>query len=285
MNTLPAALLAGRGAPSMALVYGSELWAPRTRPLTRLLGSRLDRVMAISRFTAAEAASAGIPRNRIVITPLGAVPPPPVEASATNAVLGALGLISAGRVSPFFVTVSRLTEPHKGHDVFLRALPIVLRRHPDARYVIAGEGPMSHELRALSRDLGVEHAVLFVGGIDEPTREVLMASCRAFVMPSRESRRPPLFEGFGLVFIEAAMAGRPSLAGASGGIPDAVVDGETGVLVDPRSVAEVAEGALRLLDEPAYADALGARARERALSGYTWDIAIARMERCMEAML
>lgn len=283
MNTLPPAVIAGRGAPSVAILHGSELWAPWTRMVTRLLGPRLDAAMAVSRFTASEGAKAGIPRDRITITPLGAAPPQ--QALATNETLRALGLMAAGGVAPFFLTVSRLTEPHKGHDVFLRALPSVLRRHPDAKYVIAGEGPMSPDLRALSRELGVEDAVLMPGGIDESTKAVLMATCRAFVMPSRESRRPPLFEGFGVVFIEAAMAGRPSLAGASGGVADVVVDGETGVLVDPRSVAEVAHGAQRLLDDPAYADALGASARQRALRDYTWDAAIARMERCMEALL
>jgi len=285
INTLPPALVAGRGAPSMAILHGSELWAPRTRTLTRLVGRRLDRAMAVSGFTASEGAKAGIPRDRIVITPLGAAPPATATATATEDILGALGLVRAGHVLPFFLTVSRLTEPHKGHDVFLRALPSVLRRHPETKYVIAGDGPMSDDLRALSREIGVEHAVLMPGGIDESTKAALMAECRAFVMPSRESRRPPLFEGFGVVFIEAAMAGRPSLAGASGGIADAVVDGETGLLVDPRSVVAVADGALRLLGDPAYADALGARARDRALRDYTWDAAIARMERCMEAVL
>ena len=283
MNALPPVLVAGRGAPSVAILHGSELWAPWTRALTRLLGRRLDRAMAVSRFTASEGAKAGIPRDRIVITPLGAAPPPP--APATNETLAALGLMAANGATPFFLTVSRLSEGHKGHDVFLRALPSVLRRHPEAKYVIAGEGPMSDDLRALSRELGVDHAVLMPGGVDEMTKTALMASCRAFVMPSRESRKPPLFEGFGVVFIEAAMAGRPALAGASGGVADAVINGETGLLVDPLSVVEVVDGALRLLDDPAYADALGARARERALRDYTWDAAITRMERCMEGVL
>jgi phosphatidylinositol alpha-1,6-mannosyltransferase len=283
MNTLPPALVGGRGAPSMSILHGSELWAPWTRAVTRLLGWRLERAMAVSRFTASEGAKAGIPRDRIVITPLGATPPP--QAPATYEILRALGLMTADRATPFFLTVSRLTEPHKGHDVFLRALPSVLRRHPEAKYVIAGEGPMSGELRALSRELGVHDAVVMPGGVDEMTKAALMAGCRAFVMPSRESRKPPLFEGFGVVFIEAAMAGRPALAGASGGVADAVVDGETGVLVDPLSVVDVANGALGLLDDPSYADALGARARERALRDYTWDAAITRMERCMETAL
>ena len=283
MNTLPAAFVAGRGAPAVGLIYGSELWAPWTRTVTRLLGRRLDRGMAISRFTATEAVRAGIPADRLVIAPLGASPPP--AAGGSDEVLDRLGLRHEGRAVPFFLTVSRLSEPHKGHDVFLRALPAVLRRYPDARYVIAGGGPIAKDLSALAHALGIAYAVQMLGDVDEVTKSALMTRCRAFVMPSRESRRPPLFEGFGIVYIEAAMAGRPSLAGASGGVADAVVHGQTGLLVDPTSIADVASAALRLLDDPALADALGERARERALRDHTWSVAIERMERCMETLL
>jgi len=282
MNTLPAAFVAGRGAPTVGLIYGSELWAPWTRRVTRLLGRRLERAIAISQFTATEAVEAGVPADRLVIAPLGASPPPATVGS--DEVLDRLGLRHKGRAVPFLLTVSRLA-PHKGHDVVLRALPTVLRRHPDVRYVIAGGGPIAEDLSKLAHELGIEHAVRMPGDVDDVSKAALMAHCRAFVMPSRESRRPPLFEGFGIVYIEAAMAGRPSLAGASGGVADAVVHGQTGLLVDPTSVADVAGGALRLLDDPAFADALGERARERALRDHTWSAAIDRMERCMETLL
>jgi len=196
-----------------------------------------------------------------------------------------LGLINGRQVDPFFLTVSRLDERHKGHEMFLRALPALLARHPNVRYVIAGEGELAAELSVLASRLGVQHAVRMPGAIDEGTKAALMGRCRAFVMLSRESRRPALFEGFGIVFIEAAMAARPSLAGNSGGVPDAVSDGETGLLVDPLSLPDVIRAALRLLEDPRYADALGARARDRALRDYTWSAAVERMERCMEGML
>jgi phosphatidyl-myo-inositol dimannoside synthase len=283
LNALPPIVMAGRRKPTIAVVYGSEVWAPRTRLLTRVLGTRVDRAMAISRFTASEAAKAGIPRDRIVVTPLGATPP--AIPNGADAVLRGLGLISGKQVVPFFLTVSRLTERQKGHETFLHALPALLARCPDVRYVIAGEGQLAGELSALAARLRVRHAVCMPGAVDERTKAALMASCRAFVMLSRESRRPAFYEGFGIVFIEAALAGRPSLAGDSGGVPDSVIDGQTGVLVDPLSLPAVIKGALRLLEDPAYADALGERARARALRNYTWSAAIERMERCMESML
>ena len=124
-----------------------------------------------------------------------------------------------------------------------------------------------------------------IGAVDDATKDALLASCRAFVMVSRESRRPALFEGFGIVYLEAALAGRPALAGASGGVPDAVVDEETGLLVDPLSVPAVTAAALRLLDDPELADSLGERARRRAERDFTWEVAVGRMERCLESVL
>ena len=151
--------------------------------------------------------------------------------------------------------------------------------------MIAGQGPLAPELSRLADRLGVGSAVRMVGAVDEPTKAALLAACRAFVMVSREQRRPALFEGFGIGYIEAALAGRPALGGASGGVPDAVVDGETGLLVDPLSVPAVTAAALRLLDEPGLADALGARAQVRARRDFTWEVAITRMERCLASVL
>jgi phosphatidylinositol alpha-1,6-mannosyltransferase len=239
--------------------------------------------MAISRFTAHEAATAGLRSSRIVISPPGAAEPAlPGQAVP---ILEALGLVRDGTTVPFFLTISRLDEPHKGHDVFLRALPALRERYPDLEYVIAGEGALVRELSLLADRLGVGQAVRMFGSIDEATKGALLAYCRAFVMVSRESRRPALFEGFGIVYLEAALAGRPSLAGASGGVADAIVSEETGLLVDPLSVPAITAAAMRLLDDPELADSLGERARVRAQRDFTWAVAVGRMERCLESML
>jgi len=283
LNALPSLLLPGRGRPKIAIVYGSELWARKSRLVARALGGRIDRALAISRFSGLEAAKSGIVADRIVITPLGADPPD--AAGVDPGMLAALGLLRQGGVLPFILTLSRLDDRHKGHDVVLRALPELLHRFPDLQYVIAGEGSLAEELAQRARHLGVRDAVVMTGAIDERLKATLLASCRAYVMLSRESRHPALFEGFGLAFIEAAMAGRPSLAGRSGGVPDAVVDGQTGLLVDPGSVEEFIAAASRLLGDPDLADALGARGSERALREFTWHAAVRRIEEHMEAML
>lgn len=285
VNALPAAMMSTRDSPRTALVHGSEIWAPRTRLLMRTLGPRLDLVMAVSRFTADEVAKCGVAPDRIAVTPNGAAVPIPPAAGAE--ILRHLGLLdpSTAAVAPFFLTLSRLVETHKGQDVFVRAMPALLRSRPDLRYVIAGQGPLKHSLQQLAQQVGVADAVIMPDLVDDSTKSALLHACHAYVMLSRESRRPALFEGFGIAFLEAAMAGRPSLAGDSGGIPDAVVHEETGLLVDPVSLAQVTHGAARLLDDPSYARALGDRARARAMSGYTWPAAVARVERHLEEAL
>ena len=283
LNVLLSLFAAAPARPKVVIVHGSELWARRTRLLARALGPRVNRTMAVSRFTAAEAARAGLRAEGIVVTNNGASL---AEAAAPDwTILEKLGLAADGRVVPFFLTVSRLDEPHKGHDVFLAALPALRARHPDLVYVIAGQGPLAPELSLLADRLGVGSAVRMLGAVDEATKSALLASCRAFVMVSREQRRPALFEGFGIGYIEAALAGRPALGGASGGVSDAVVDGQTGLLVDPSSVPAIAAAALRLLDDPQLADRLGAQARIRAERDFTWEVAIGRMERCLESVL
>lgn len=282
LNALPPLFAALPPRRKAVMVYGSELWAQRTRLLTRLLGRSVNRAMVISHFTAREAVAAGIPQSRIVMTPCGAEFEPSTDAPDQ---LVRLGLVREGKALPFFLTVSRLDEPHKGHDIFLKALPALLERHPGLLYVIAGDGHLADELRAQADALGVRRAVRMLGAVDESTKACLLPACRAFVMVSRESHKPPLFEGFGIAYLEAALAGRPSLAGASGGVPDAVVHEETGLLVDPLSVPAVTAAAMLLLDDPELADAMGERARVRALRDFTWDTAIGRMETCLEGML
>jgi phosphatidylinositol alpha-1,6-mannosyltransferase len=282
LNVLPSLVIGAPGKPKAVILHGSELWARRTRVVARLLGRRVQCAMAVSKFTALEAGRAGIDPRRTCVTPLGATRPTTRDGMD---ILDALGLVRHGRVVPFFVTVSRIDEPHKGHDVFIRALPALRESQPDLEYVIAGEGKLAQSLYGLAVELGVAGAVRMLGLIDEATKDALLTGCRAFVMVSSESRKPALFEGFGIVYLEAALAGRPSLAGAAGGVGDAVVHEETGLMVDPLSVGEVTKAALRLLEDPQFADALGRRARARAQRDFTWEVAIARMERCLEAML
>lgn len=131
------------------------------------------------------------------------------------------------------VTVARIVQ-NKGIDVVLRALTILDRNHVPYRYVVAGEGPERASLENLAVELGVQANVHFAGRVSEEDKWHLLRSADVFVMPSHVNPSQQ-HEGFGIVFLEAAACGVPSIGSNAGGIPDAVVDGQTGILVEPES--------------------------------------------------
>ena len=279
--TLPAAVTRRRRR-RVTMLYGSELWDPRAQRVLGRYRERAGSFLAISEFTRGQAVQLGVRPARIQVVALGA--DPPVDPPDALERLSALGLVDADGVRPFLLTVSRLAEPHKGQDAVIRATAALAGNEPRFRYVVAGDGPLRRFLEHVAATSGAAEATLFAGRVDEETKGALMSSCHALAMVSREARAAAQFEGFGLVYLEAALAGRPSLAGLAGAAPEVVVDGETGLLVAPDRPAAVADAALRLLDRD-YADSLGAAARERARATGTWAHARERLERALEPAL
>jgi len=145
------------------------------------------------------------------------------------------------------LTVTRL-YPYKGVDRMLEALPAIVRGVPGVKYVIAGTGPDQERLQELATRLGLEAHVSFLGAVPLETIVELYNVADLFIMLSREAL--PDVEGFGLVFLEAAACGLPSLAGRSGGIPDAIEEGKSGWLVDPCNLREIANTTIELLRSP-----------------------------------
>jgi phosphatidylinositol alpha-1,6-mannosyltransferase len=276
LATLPPALGAAR-RPVACCFYGSEVWAPRMRPLLMRLGGRVRRAVCISHFTAREVERCGIAVERIRLVWPGA--DRPSEASPPHAALAALGLWDArtGGAVPYLLSIGRLVEPHKGIDQMLRALPALLGALPEVRLVVVGDGPLRARYERIARACGVSDAVIWTGRVDEAGKGALLSGARALVLLSRASAAAAQFEGFGIALVEAALAGRPAIAGNSGGIPDAVVDGETGLLVDPSDPAQFTRAARALLEDAALATRLGEAARRRAEREFTWPRAMERM--------
>jgi phosphatidylinositol alpha-1,6-mannosyltransferase len=173
------------------------------------------------------------------------------------------------------LTVGRLVE-RKGCDLVIRAMKEIKRAVPDAVYVIAGSGDYAARLRQLAAELGLHaDAVRFTGPIHPNELTSYFTLCDVFVMPNRIVDSD--VEGFGLVFIEAAVCGKPAIGGRSGGAVDAIVDGVTGRLVDPTSVGEVAAAAIELLTNPGLARRMGAAGRDRALAEFDYRIVAPRL--------
>jgi phosphatidylinositol alpha-1,6-mannosyltransferase len=177
--------------------------------------------------------------------------------------------------------VSRLVA-RKGQDVLIRAMPLVRRRVPDAALLIVGDGPYRSTLERMAA-LAPSGTIAFAGQVSEADLPTYYAAGDVFAMPCRTRLGGLEVEGWGNVFIEAAACGRPIVVGDSGGAPESVVDGETGVVVDGRNVEQVADAVCRLLEDPALAGRMGKAGRERVERFYTWPRAATQLGRWLRA--
>jgi phosphatidylinositol alpha-1,6-mannosyltransferase len=177
--------------------------------------------------------------------------------------------------------VGRLVE-RKGHDTVIRAMPEVLNRVPDAAYVIVGGGPESERLVRLAEDTGVARHVHLLGRLPRGEMVGLLSRCDVLVMPSRQVGTS--VEGFGIVFLEAGALGKPVVGGRSGGIPDAIEEGVTGLLVDPEDTVALAEAITSILADPDLAGRMGEAGRERVERLFTWDKVAERILESLETV-
>jgi phosphatidylinositol alpha-1,6-mannosyltransferase len=202
--------------------------------------------------------------RRVQVVPLGTEPAqfrPGIDPTTIRARYGLTG-------GPWILTVARL-EWHKGIDTVIQALPAVRAAHPTARYVVAGTGPRQPQLDQLAARLGVGDAVKFLGFVPDDALPALYNAVDLYVGASRYHEL--LVEGFGISLVEASASGIAVVGGRSGGVPDAVRDGETGILVDPEDRADVAAGITRLLGDEALRKRLGAAGRRAVETYYNWD--------------
>jgi phosphatidylinositol alpha-1,6-mannosyltransferase len=170
------------------------------------------------------------------------------------------------------ITVARLVQ-RKGHAAVMEALPRVMERVGPVVYVVVGSGPEENRLRARARKLGVENCVRFVGHVERTELPAYYCAADLFVMPARElgPEESSDVEGFGIAFSEAASCGLPVIGSHSGGIPEAVADGVTGLLVEPGDDAGLAEAMTSLLLDRSLAGEMGRRGRVRVEKELTWE--------------
>jgi phosphatidylinositol alpha-1,6-mannosyltransferase len=236
------------GTPYVQYLYGAELiHRPR---LARFAARHAAAVIAISQYTAALAhqwVSDGVVHQ---ISP--GVDLPPASPRGHSA-------------QPVVITVARLTDWYKGHDVMLRALPLVRARVPEVEWVVVGDGQLRASYERMASAFGLSSQVRFVGNVEDIERDRLLDGARVFAMPSRLSATGG-GEGFGIVYLEAGAHRLPVLAGNVAGARDAVIDGVTGVLVDPTDHLAVAEALSGLLLDRFRAESLGCAGETRAQS-------------------
>lgn len=239
------------------VVHGIEVWQPLPEGIRRGL-AEADRVLSVSDFSRKELVKNGaVPESRIDLLPCA------LDAVWQEQQTARVDEVRSG--SPTVLTVARLAaaEGYKGVDTVIRALPGVRRRVPDVVYEVVGDGDDRPRLEALARQEGVADVVRFLGRLDADALAAAYGRCSLFAMPSAK-------EGFGIVFLEAALFGKPSIGGRHGGTPEVIEDGVTGLLVESGDVASLTARIVRLLSDGAERARMGAAARERLFAKHDY---------------
>jgi phosphatidylinositol alpha-1,6-mannosyltransferase len=196
----------------------------------------------------------------------------PLKAAERRAARRRLGLPAEG---PLLSSVSRLV-PRKGMDVLIEAANRLAPSYPDLVVAIAGDGRELGHLRRLAEQSPVRVEVL--GRVSQEDRAALLGAADVFVMACRNRWLGLEQEGFGIVFLEAAAAGVPQVAGDSGGASEAVLHGETGLVVaDPGNPGAVAEALRTLLVDPTQRRRMGRAARRRVSASFDNDVLASRL--------
>ena len=259
--------------PFWVVCHGIEAW----RPLSWLRRAALRQsslLLPISRFTCEKLCEVHkIPRQRTSI--LYNTIPHHLEKLLTAPAATASSEESLGARENLVLSVGSLTEPHayKGFDTVIRALPTVLKQLPNVKYVIVGEGEDQPRLERLREEYQLGSHVTFAGSVSDEELARYYRACDVFVLPSRVTTRNGCLqgEGFGRVYVEAALAGKPVVGSRGVGAAEAVLDGQTGILIDPTSVEQTAGAIIELLANPAAAAQMGLNGRRWAAEKFTED--------------
>ncbi len=282
-HPLPAGLLGPwlrrtAGVPYVVFLGGAEITVPGAVPgLARLLAWVLARsalLLTVSRYTADQAVrlSHGLARAEVLRPALETGRYAQTTIADAAAARAALGLDGA----PLVVCVGRLV-PRKGQDMLIAALKDLDGAFADVRLALVGGGRLADELRRQAAAAGLAERVHLPGEVSADELRLWLQAADIFAGPSRTRYRGLEVEGFGIVFAEAALTGLPVIAGRSGGAPEAVIDGETGIVVDAHTPRELTAALRRLLSMSSEERrGMGARGRRLALSRHTAAVAAAR---------
>lgn len=232
----------------------------------RHVARRADRVISVSERDRRDGVEAGLlPPERTSTIPNG------IDVSSYRTPFRRRDDASTAEV----VTVGRLV-PQKGVAVLLEAARTVLAGAPGARFKVIGDGPLRRGLEARAAELGIARRVRFLGTLTDPGP--IVAGCDLFVLPS-------LWEGMPISLLEAMAAGRPVVASSASGSAEVVLDEETGVLVPPGDPALLARAILRMLGDPAAAEAMGRRGADRVRREFSLERMVASTDALYRLLL
>jgi phosphatidylinositol alpha-1,6-mannosyltransferase len=283
---LPLGLLGPRlDVPYGVILHGAEVTVPGRLPAARAALARVLRhssvVISAGGYPAAEArrAAPGLTAPVVDVPPGVDTAAAPLTAPERRAARARLGLPPT---APLLVSVSRLV-PRKGMDVLIEAANRLAPSYPDLVVAIAGDGRERSRLERLAARSPLDVRVL--GRVSGEDRAALLGAGDVFVMACHNRWAGLEQEGFGIVFLEAAAAGVPQVAGQSGGAPEAVLDGTTGLVVaDPSDPGAVAEAIRTLLADPVLRRRMGRAARKRVQESFDTDVLASRLAEALDGV-
>jgi len=263
------------GVPYVVYVYGSETFRfGRNRlfiSLTKTFLMNAELIIPNSHFTCAEFLALGIPPEKFrIITP-------GVDTTIFRPMEKDPALVQKHGLSDktVLLTVARLDE-RKGHDVVIRALAEISRQYPKIVYLIVGRGREEERLRKLAVELNVADRVIFCGYVADADLPKYYNLCDIFMLLNRQTSDDPRlrgdYEGFGIVFLEAAACAKPVIAGNFGGVASAVEHESSGLIIDATDPIAIRQAVISLLQNPPRRQQFGQFGLERARRSFDWRI-------------
>ncbi|MEY3434199.1 MAG: hypothetical protein RL057_579 [Actinomycetota bacterium] len=253
----------------VALTHGHEVWWSKIWPFSWAIseiGKQVDYLTYLGTFTKS-ALSPHIKDASKLIRVAPGIDTDHFSPSDSMSLRQRHGLGSR----PTIVSVGRLVH-RKGQDRLIEALPKVLESIPDAALVLVGEGPYRKHLDGLVNKYDLSGNVFFIGRINFAELPNYIGMGDVFAMPSRSRLFGLEVEGLGIVYLEASSCGLPVIGGSSGGAPDAVLDGETGYVVDGNDLTAISTQIVRLLSDAKLRKEMGERGRKWAIENWRWEI-------------
>ena len=255
----------------VALTHGHEVWWAKVPPFSfaiKFMSKNIDAITYLGDYTRGEISKA-ISKNDV--GKLVQIAPGidvdhfvPTDSSELRAQLGLAD-------KAVIISVGRLVH-RKGQDKLISALPAIRAAVPNVHLVLVGVGPHQKFLENLVAKLNVADCVTFIGRINYSELPKYICVGDIFAMPSRSRFFGLEVEGLGIVYLEASACGLPVVGGKSGGAPDAVLVGETGVVVDGTNASEIAEACIDLLNNPELCALMGATGRAWIIENWRWEI-------------
>ena len=255
----------------VALTHGHEVWWAKVPPFSfaiRYMGKNIDAITYLGDYTRGEISKAlsEADASKLVQIAPGIDVDHFIPTDSSN-LRAELGLTDKSVI----ISVGRLVH-RKGQDKLISALPEIKTSVPNVHLVLVGVGPHQEYLEKLALKLNVSDCVTFIGRINYAELPKYICLGDIFAMPSRSRFFGLEVEGLGIVYLEASACGLPVVGGKSGGAPDAVLVGETGMVVDGTNSSEIADACIELLNNPELCALMGANGRAWIIENWRWEI-------------